>query len=218
MLLLGLVLVLVPVVAAWLFLATMALISLVSPSLVEENRIVIFVAVLSLLTVIACCCVWFMVSKFDDAVAVDPLLKDKSNLRSCIQDLRIRSRWCRITSVSMLFVMVLVVLAGFTVIAEPFEDNTRQSPPSELVLFVLLVILMRTLVSVYRYNLRLASFYDARADYLRLADNVKLSHQELLKLVGTDELDTTSIGEFWHSLLGRSSFRKATKNSKLPPS
>ena len=218
MLLLGFV----PAVSFFLFIAVMAFISLVSPSLAFENMVVIFIAVLCVLTVIACCLAWTtvssMVAKFNNVVALDPLREDRSNLRPCIQDLRTRSRWCRITSVSMLFVMVLVALAGFTVIAGSFDDNTRQSPSSEFALFVLLVILMRTLVSVYRYNLRLASFYDARADYLRLADNVKLSHQELLKLVGTDELDTTSIGEFWHSLLGRSSFREATKNSKLPPS
>ena len=106
----------------------------------------------------------------------------------------------------VLFIMVALVPAGFaTSSPAPSEDVGRS-----IASLVLLTILIRALASIYRYNLRLSSFYDARADYLCLADNVKkLSHEELLELVSTDELDTTSIREFWHSFLGRSSSHEA---------
>ena len=127
-------------------------------------------------------------------------------------------------SVFVLFFMIAVALLGFTIPDEgsaPSEDSARQSlgenglqQGGRLASLVLLVILMRILASIYRYNLRLSCFYDARADYLRLAaSEKKLSHKELLELVGTDELDTTSIREFWHSLFGRSSSHEA-KNRK----
>ena len=219
-------------------------IDVASPPLGSEPVVEIYIASLSFIAVAVCYFAWPVVSskvsKFDD-IAKKPLRNDESSLCLGIQDLRRRSRWCRLMSVFVLCFMVAVALLGFTVAADDSvqrsdengarsdengaqsDENGAQSDENgaqslfdgrSLASLILLVILMRILSSIYRYNLRLASFYDARADYLRLTGNVKaLNHKELLELVGTNELDTTSIREFWHSLFGRSSFHE-TKDTK----
>lgn len=200
------------------FYVAMAFIYVVSPPLGSDRWVTTYVASLSVIAVAACRYAWPVVSsrvsKFD-SIAIDPLNDDELSLRIGIRDFRRRGRWCRLVAMVVLFFMVVVALLGFTVAARSFADNARQ-PSGSLASLVLLVILIRIFASICRYNLRLSSFYDARADYLRLAGNVKaLSHKELLELVGTDELDTTSIREFWHSLFGRSSLHE-TKDTKPP--
>lgn len=205
------------------FVIARAFLGVVSPPLGSDTYVETFVAILSFITVAVCCSAWSVVSsevsKFDD-IAKKPLGNDDSSLCLGIQDLRRRSRWCRLMSLFVLFFMVAVALLGFTVAAEDSarrqsgENGAQQSGENgaqplfdgrALASLVLLVILIRILSSIYRYNLRLASFYDARADYLRLIGDVKnLKHKELLELVDTNELDTTLIREFWRSLFGRS--------------
>lgn len=213
--------------SSWLFILTMTFMNLVSPALSSVRGVMVYIAFLSVLAVF----VWRAVSSSDFALSPtseDGSKKDGSRLRSDvnIENFRRRSRWCRITSLFILFVMVAVVLLGFTVAVEMQQspDGSGSNPSGNdvvrsLTSIAVLVIFMRTLALVYRYNLRLASFYDARADYLCLADKEKtLSHKELLELVGTNELGMASTKEFWRSLLGRSSFQETTKNSKSPPS
>lgn len=204
------------------FVVAMAFLSVVSSDVTPQvDR---YVAIVSVVTVAVCYLTWPAVSKrisYFDKVTTDPLKSDDdSSLRLGIQDLRRRSRRCRLMSVFVLFFMVAMALLGFTVSSD--DSGAQQSGESSfmeggsLASLVLLVILIRILASVYRYNLRLSSFYDARADYLRLASSMKtLSHEELLGLVGTDELDTTSIREFWHSFRGRSSVHEV-KERKRP--
>ena len=198
-----------------LFISTMIFITVVSPPLSEERWVEIFVAILSVITAVACWwyVVWPVVSFNFDNIEMNSSRDDKSRLR--IQELRERSGRCRLMSWFVLFIMVTLALLG---LAAPFissEDvGSSEDVSRSVASLVLLTILIRALASIYRYNLRLSSFYDARADYLCLADNAKkFSHEELLELVGTDELDTTSIREFWHSFLGRSSSHEA-KNRK----
>ena len=211
--LLGLVLV-VTVGGPVCFIAIMTFIAVVSPSLGSERWVTIFVAILSVeVAVVACYFVWpavsLKVSRFEK------IANDEPSLRLGIRDLRTRSRWYRLMSVFVLFLTVTVALLGFTVAARSIEQQLFDGKVSgALAALVLLVVLIRILSSIYRYNLRLSSFYDARADYLCLVSDVKvLSHKELLELVSTDELNTTSIREFWHSLFGRSSSQEA-KNRK----
>ena len=242
----------VPVVivgGAVCFVIARTFLEVVTPSLTSESDFERYIAIFSFTAVAVCYFAWPVVSskvsKFDD-IAKKPLRNDESSLCLGIQDLRRRSRWCRLMSMFVLFFMVAVALLGFTVAAEDSAQRPAQSAengaqsdengaqpdengaqPDEngaqflfdgraLASLILLVILIRILSSIYRYNLRLASFYDARADYLRLTGNVKaINHKELLELVGTNELDTTSTREFWHSLFGRSSFHE-TKDTKPP--
>ena len=198
------------------FFAVMAFIAVVSPSSVLDREVAIFVAILSVeVAIVVCYFVWpavsLKVSRFEK------IANDEPSLRLGIQDLRMRSRWYRLMSMFVLFLTVTVALLGFTVAARSIEQQLLDGKVSgALAALVLLVVLIRILSSIYRYNLRLSSFYDARADYLCLACDVKvkaLSHKELLELVSTDELDTTSIRKFWHSLFGRSSSQE-DKNRK----
>ena len=186
------------------FFAVMAFIAVVSPSLVLIREVAIFVAILSVeVAIVACYFAWpavsLKVSRFES------IANDESSLRLGIQDLRMRSRWYRLMSVFVLFLTVTVALLGFTVAGSIEQQLLDGKISGALAALVLLVVLIRILSSIYRYNLRLSSFYDARADYLCLAGDVKArSHKELLELVSTDELDNISIRGFWHSLFGRS--------------
>lgn len=196
------------------FIVMMTFIAVVSPSLGLERWVEIFVAILSVeIAIVAYYFVWPAVSL--EVSRFENIADDEPSLRSGIQDLRMRSRWYRLMSVFVLFLTVTVALLGFTVAARSIEEQLLDGKVSgALAALVLLVVLLRILASIYRYNLRLSSFYDARADYLCLAGDVKaLGHEELLALVSTDELNTTSIREFWHSLFGRSSSHEV-KNKK----
>ena len=185
----------------WLSIAIMTYMAVASPPLVEDNPG--FIVISSALTVLA-----VMALGFPNFAVSEP--------RANIGSFRRRSGLCRRMSFAMLGIMVMVALMGFTVAvgldgAEQSSDGAEQSSDggiSRFASFVLLVILMRILALVYRYNLRLASFYDARADYLYLAKSMKeLSHKERLEAVGADDLSTTPIREFFYSLMGRSSFQ-----------
>lgn len=185
------------------FIGAMTFIFLVSPSFGSDDDVAIFVAILSVLAVVCSCVVWLVASlkgSKSNNIAIEKPKDDESSLRLDIQDFRRRGRWYRLMSMFVLFLMVAVALVGFTV-ASTSASSAQQSPGGEALAALVLVVLTRILASIYRYNLRLSSFYDARADYLYLTDDVKaLSHKELLKLVGTDELDITSTRKFWYSL------------------
>lgn len=180
------------------FFSTMIFITMVSPSLSGERLVEIFVAILSFITAGACYWyfVWPVVSSGDD----------KSGPHFGVPELRKPSARCRLMSAIVLLFMVSLVLLG---LAAPLVTPTpapSEDVGSSIAVIFLLAVFVRALASIYRYNLRLSSFYDARADYLCLAgdDVKKLGHEKRLELVGTDELDTTSIREFWYSLVGRS--------------
>ena len=71
----------------------------------------------------------------------------------------------------------------------------QREPPLSLALggatvgsLLLLLFLLRTISSIYQYNIRLAAFYDARADYLQLAGSIAgMESKELLELVAADK-------------------------------
>ena len=54
---------------------------------------------------------------------------------------------------------------------------------------LLLVFLVQILVTLYRYNLRLAFFYDSRADFLQLLGSPGLQPEMLNKIVSTDQFE-----------------------------
>ena len=186
----------IAVASYWLFIAIMLYMTAISTPLLEDSAVPANILTFSTLTVLT------VTVTFID-------FRAPSKSRSDIECFRRRSRRCRKLSWAMLLVIVGVAFLGFTAAAG--SDGTEQPPyggVGRFASFVLLVILMRILASVYRYNLHLASFYDARADYLCLAKSMRaLSHKELLDLVGTDELSTTSIRGLLYSLLGRSPFQ-----------
>lgn len=180
----------------WLFIATMTYMAVASPSLVSQ--VPIYIAIVSALTVLT---LLVVLLGFPNFAVSEP--------RANIGSFRRRSGRCRRMSFAMLGIMVMVTFMGLAAaVVSVGGEQSSNGGVSRFASFVLLVILMRILASVYRYNLRLASFYDARADYLYLSKSMKaLNHKERLDLVGTDDLSTTPIREFFYSLMGRSSFQ-----------
>ncbi|MDE2934513.1 MAG: hypothetical protein OXS47_11715 [Chloroflexota bacterium] len=66
---------------------------------------------------------------------------------------------------------------------------------------VLLLVLAQVMASIFRYMIRLAAFYDSRADYLQLGGTVEgLGPEELLRVVDA----TGVVGGRWRGLTGRS--------------
>ena len=79
---------------------------------------------------------------------------------------------------------------------------------------LLLLLLVQILASLYRYNMRLASFYDSRADYFQLQGTVSDSDKEsLLALVGTEGIDIAATSSAFHELLRRVTPRKSLEDS-----
>lgn len=66
-----------------------------------------------------------------------------------------------------------------------------------MTLVVLIVLVIQTVVSVFRYTMRLSAFYDARADALQIRDELKLtttSETSFAQLVTTLSPDTYDFG------------------------
>ena len=76
---------------------------------------------------------------------------------------------------------------------------------------VLLLFLVQILVTLYRYNIRLASYYDARADALQLANGS--SREEFFKLVFAISPENL---EFGRSRFPTSEFAKYFKDFTSP--
>lgn len=55
---------------------------------------------------------------------------------------------------------------------------------------LLLLFLVRVLINLYRYNMRLASFYDSRADVLQLVGaSPEFTSEHLIRAMGTEQFD-----------------------------
>ncbi|MBO6521655.1 MAG: hypothetical protein JJ900_14805 [Rhodospirillales bacterium] len=99
---------------------------------------------------------------------------------------------------------------------EKQDSETLSSLGTRAALIVLLLFLVQILVTLYRYNMRLASFYDARIDALKLAGstNVKVLG-ELVSHLSPEQLDfgktpatvTEQAFEFAKEMLNRQSAR-----------
>ncbi len=88
----------------------------------------------------------------------------------------------------MFLLVVAATLLGFTVAQDQSTDGTITG--TGVTALVLLLFLLRTLASIYRHNMRLAAFYDSKADYLQAGGKTKgLSDADLLSLFSTAEVD-----------------------------
>ena len=103
-----------------------------------------------------------------------------------IRSLRIRSRLFKLGAGGVFLLIVMTTLLGFTVAQNPSENGTITG--TGVTALALLLFLLRTLASIYRHNMRLASFYDSRADYLQAGGKTKgLDNKELLNVFSTDK-------------------------------
>ena len=182
--------------------ALVTILSIVSPPLVQEPGIVLFVAAIAAGVVIL---PRILFSAFSQRLnvfpgySVDPLYADAA-LKPMILNLRVRSRLYKVGAVTAFLFIAVATLVGFTVVHTAVEQNPLSaSEPSDtlvgsaVVAVVLLLFLLRTLASIYRYNMRLAAFYDSRADYLQAGGSTgstrTLSSEQLLRVFSPPDLD-----------------------------
>ena len=170
-----------------------------SPPLVQEPGIVLFVAAIAAGAVILPRILFAAFSQRLNAFpgySVGPLYADAA-LKPMILNLRVRSRLYKIGAVTAFLFIAVATLVGFTVVQTAVEQNPLSaSEPSDtlagsaVVAVVLLLFLLRTLASIYRYNMRLAAFYDSRADYLQAGGSTRtLSSEQLLRVFSPPDLD-----------------------------
>ena len=105
-----------------------------------------------------------------------------------IRNLRIRSRLFKLGAAAAFLLVVVATLLGFTVAQSQSTNGTITG--TGVTALVLLLFLLRTLASIYRHNMRLAAFYDSKADYLQAGGKTKgLDDADLLSLFSTAEVD-----------------------------
>ena len=197
------------------FVILVSFLNIVSPPLVSDQNVLQFVAFFCIVLVVGIPACWHFFQQQLNSIPdyALSLMKEDTATKSMVQNLRIRSRLFKLASAVALAIMLGIAVLGFTAALnppyyQPAAPVTVEPQPSEsqenawsrgIGAMVLLIILLRMFTIVYRSNMRLASFYDARADYLQFGgDPRKLSHGELLKLVTADEHDMA-----WTHVLGR---------------
>jgi len=163
--------------------------NIVSPSLLDDQAYIVFFSIVSGIVVIA---PPVLVSVFLERLRTlsDDSLKTphtEDAVVPMIRNLRIRSRLFKLGAAAAFLLVVGATLLGFTVAQDQAADGTITGGVTAL---VLLLFLLRTLASIYRHNMRLASFYDSRADYLQAGGKTKdLDEKDLLGAFATDEID-----------------------------
>lgn len=195
----------------------LSFLNIVSPALVRESSILQLLAMASAAIALGVPASWIFFFKRIRSIPDDalPSTAEARPWTPMVRNLRIRSRWFKLAAALVLGIMLCIAVVGFTIamdvalqeraqssqtLTQPTAamreqaEQTRSGESLERVLsqeigaLVLLVLVLRTLGLVYRSNMRLASFYDARADYLQLGGNPeKLTHEELLELVTAKE-------------------------------
>ena len=194
---------------ALLFLYVVLLFSLVtfldivSPTLVEEDSTIIFVSIVCALLVVT---PPVLVPTFLEKLRTVPgYAREAPNTDAAVApiilNLRIRSRLFKLGAVSTFLLIIGTTLLGFTVAGAPqSEEAVTETGVTAL---VLLLFFLRTLASIYRHNMRLASFYDSRADYLQAGGRTKdLKDKDLLNLFSTEGCDlgwTERLSTFFRS-------------------
>lgn len=192
--------------------------NIVSPALAEEPQVTFFLAVVCAVIVVGppvlLPALLERLRTFPNESLTTP--HTDSSVAPIIRNLRIRSRLFKLGAAAAFVMVVAATLLGFTVAqgymagrsgtgTEMQGQSTEatgtgsevqgQSPETTqtgtaVTALVLLLFLLRTLASIYRQNMRLAAFYDSRADYLQAGGKTKdLDHADLLDVFSTTQLD-----------------------------
>jgi hypothetical protein len=120
------------------------------------------------------------------------------NVRSRARRLRIAAAWTLVVIiVALAGGMAIFVQAGVRAGVEASNAQTTQDFKVYLVsslsqrvgAVLLLVFLVQILVSLYRYNVRLAAFLDARADALELSATTTYKLPEIVAIFGSEHVD-----------------------------
>lgn len=182
--------------------------NIVSPSLAEDQVFVVFFSIVSGIVVMAPLALLPVLLERLRTLSNDSVTTSHTEdaVIPIIRNLRIRSRLFKLGAAAAFLLVVGATLLGFTVAQDQAADGTITG--GGVTALVLLLFLLRTLASIYRHNMRLASFYDSRADYLQAGGKTKdLDDKDLLGVFATDEVD---VG--WTERL-KGAFRPGQENS-----
>lgn len=173
-----------------LLFSLVAALNIVSPSLAEEQSIILFFAIACAIAVVAPPVLVPALLLRLRALPDDSL--KTAHTEDCvapiIRNLRIRSRLFKLGAAAAFLLVVGATLLGFTVAQDQSTNGTITG--TGVTALVLLLFLLRTLASIYRHNMRLASFYDSRADYLQAGGRTKgLNDKDLLNVFSTADIN-----------------------------
>jgi hypothetical protein len=133
---------------------------------------------------------------FPDEVIFDnkEYIKNK-NLEDLVEKIRLRALMLNNLSVGIFFATLLVIIAGFYFLtrpAIPANDGSALSVNLTIRIgsSVLLIFLVQILFRVFKYLLRVAAFYNAKADALELDKmDSTLGLEKLSKILTPDNYD-----------------------------
>ena len=173
--------------------------NIVSPALVQEQVVLLFVATVVAGVVVLPRILFFAIRQRLNAFpdySLNTLHADAA-LKPMILNLRVRSRLYKLGAVTAFVFIAAATLLGFTVAQTAVtQDQVTTGATGDpltgtaVTAIVLLLFLLRTLASIYRSNMRLAAFYDSRADYLQAGGVTKtLPSKDLLQVFSIPELD-----------------------------
>ncbi len=164
--------------------------NIVSPSLAEDPPVVLFLTVACAIVVVGPPVLVPALLQRLRTLPEDSLTTAHTDnaLAPMIRNFRIRSRLFKLGAAAAFVLVAAATLLGFTVAQDQATEGTITG--SGVTALVLLVFLLRTLASIYRYNMRLAAFYDSKADYLQAGGKTKdLDDADLLSLFSTTQVD-----------------------------
>ena len=158
----------------------LATLNIVAPSLVADQAFVLFFSVLCGGIVIAPPVLLERLRTLpnDSLQTTDT----ENSVAPMIRNLRLRSRLFKFGAAAAFVLVVGTTILGFTVLSG-VESTTGTIGPKGATAGLVLLFLLQTLTSIYRYNMRLAAFYDSKADYLQAGGKTKdLNERDLMNL------------------------------------
>ena len=164
--------------------------NIVSPLLAEDPAVVFFLTVVCAIVVVGPpiggpALVGHLRTLPDDSLKTE---HTDNALVPMIRNLRIRSRLFKLGAAASFGLVAAATLLGFTVTQGQSANGTPTG--TGVTALVLLLFLLQTLASIYRQNMRMAAFYDSKADYLQAGGKTKgLDDRDLLSLFSTAQVD-----------------------------
>ena len=164
--------------------------NIVSPRLMEDPPVVFFLTVVCAIVVVGPPIGIPALLRRLRALPEDSLKTTHTDnaLVPMIRNFRIRSRLFKLGAAAAFVLVAAATLLGFTVAQGQSANGTTTG--TGVTALVLLLFLLQTLASIYRQNMRLAAFYDSKADYLQAGGETKsLDDRDLMTLFSTAQVD-----------------------------
>lgn len=140
------------------------------------------------------------VLEFSEYIFDPKSYKANKQINEFIKSLRLRAILFNNLSIVIFLLIILVIATGFIVLLNPPTSGTETNAPVQVDLTVrisssvLLIFLVQILFRVFKYLLRVAAFYNAKADALEFAEMKPLGDNEkLLSLFTPDQYDMSDV-------------------------